>query len=134
MVEPFGCVVMLHWRLPRLRSSHFQLPFPSGFSSILFHRNISLSLSLFRSLTRSLCADPLSPPESQPLSGSPLADAYSVQPSAKRLKRNVIIRQCIIIAFDELGNCIILNETLAAYFFYASRVIVRTVAIVVFIY
>ena len=107
---------------------------PSSSIETYLSLSLSLSLSLYRSLTRSLCADPLSPPESQPLSGSPLADAYSVQPSAKRLKRNVIIRQCIIIAFDELGNCIILNETLAAYFFYASRVIVRTVAIVVFIY
>lgn len=108
MVEPFGCVVMLHWRLPRLRSSRFQLPFPS-----------SLSLSLFHPVELHI-------PACIPLQPSPIAPVsrftagWRVQRSAfrKRLKRNAIIRQYIIIAFDEPGNCVTLNERSAHISFY----------------
>lgn len=104
MVEPFGCVVMLHWRL-HVYGGPVPLPATPSGPSPLFYSPLS----------HALCASLRSPPSllsPTPFDASP---DRRVPPSHPRtvdnpLKRNVIIGPCIIIVLSPFGNYIILTS------------------------
>jgi len=109
MVEPFGCVVMLHWRL-HVYGGPVPLPTtPSGPSSLFYSP-----------LSHALCAS-LHPPLWFRCIPWPVS-----YPFDNPLKRNVIIGPCVIIVFPPFGNYIILtavNVTTTCFFiFYAAIV------------
>lgn len=102
MVEPFGCVVMLHWRL-HVYGGPVPLSATPSDPSPLFYSPLS----------HVLCASlrPPAPPPPLLLDASP--DRH-VPPSHPRtvdnpLKRNVISGPCVIIVLPPFGNYIILT-------------------------
>lgn len=110
MVEPFGCVVMLHWRL-HVYGGPVPLPATPSGPSPLFYSPLSrvLCASLRPSAaTLSPFLPPLLPfppvdtsPDHVPLSHPRTID--------NPLKRNVIIGPCVIIVSSPFGNYIILT-------------------------
>lgn len=116
MVEPFGCVVMLHWRLPRLRSSRFQLPFPSGLCSTPDPRNRTPTVARTHTLARRHIRRPCIPRHrfTSDRTRAPF------QPFREKGWHRMLSYGDISLSKPtSLGNCVILNER--AYFFAVAR-------------
>lgn len=123
MVEPFGCVVMLHWCLPRLRSSRFQLPFP--FALTYPHTHAGSRHGQTPPTTAAAARRP--PPTTH---DSPVTSAYgcsrpppTTTAATRRasLKRNVIVRRYIITRVRRGWEIALFLTNVRAYFFALLR-------------